>query len=155
MPVKFDAGDLSWRRGSRTRLPVHGLIARFKSAKATVYMSRPGTGSAWVVVAEAHVAVAGHGSHRLPVHRRGAWPRRRSLPPLRSSDAIDGGCDAVFATNVVFEPLVGELFAAASRSTRRPPKQGLVTSTNEGRKVRTNDWMIMANPADLAECLSA
>jgi len=70
-----------------------------------------------------------------------------------SPDAIDGGCEAVFATKVVFEPLVGELFRSLVQHAA--PRNGdLPTSTHDGRKAHTNDRTIMvANPADPAECL--
>jgi len=68
--------------------------------------------------------------------------------------AIDGGCEAVFATNVVFEPLVGELFGSRLVQHAAPRNGDFDTSTHDGREVHINDRTIMmANLADPAEYL--
>jgi hypothetical protein len=58
---------------------------------------------------------------------------------------------------VVFEPLVGALFGSSLVQHAAPRNGDLSRPPHDGRKVHTNDRMIMAanpaNPADPAECL--
>ena len=56
-------------------------------------------------------------------------PGRAYARPPSSSPAIDDWCEAIFAANVVFEPLVGELFRSHLVQQAAPRNGDFVTPT--------------------------
>ena len=64
--------------------------------------------------------------HRDVEHRPGLAGRP---PRRRAADRIDDWCEAIFAANVVFEPLVGELFRSQLVQQAAPRNGDFVTPT--------------------------
>jgi len=110
---------------------IFGLVGVSLSSPREIHEQRPKIAQVVGCAAVDHARTidGAQGNARLGREARG----RADDHYLRctSPDAIDGGREAVFATNVVFEPLVGEpvgsslvQHAAPKRGLTRPPKTG-------------------------------